>query len=128
MSLNTVDTVLLVIGIADIVGIYIWIGISLRLAYTKMDLILEHLKNSPAIMVRVPLRQGGPWGKLLLIGGISGILAFPGLHLKRSQLSTEDLKHFPAALKCTLVRLHWCVIGLLSVMVTFGVAIQVGWF
>lgn len=28
-------------------------------------LMLEHLKNGSAIMVRAPLRHGGPWGKLL---------------------------------------------------------------
>ncbi|MGY2374683.1 hypothetical protein ACW9IB_09250 [Pseudomonas sp. SDO524_S393] len=128
MSLSTMDTVLLVVGIADIAGIYIWMGICLRLAYTKMDLILEHLKNSPAIMARAPLRQGGPWGKLLLIGGISGILAFPGFHLKRGQLSPEDLANLPAALKLKLVRLHRCAIGLLLVLAALGAAVKFGLF
>lgn len=128
MSSSIIDHVLLVIGIADIVGLMVWIGVCLHLAYTKMDVMLEHLKNSPAITAWAPMRQGGPWGKLLLIGGISGLVTFPGPQLKTGQLSAEDLANFPAALKRKLVRLYWCVIWLLLIMVTFGIAIQLGWF
>lgn len=128
MSASIVDNVLLAIGIADIVGLIIWIGTCLHLGYTKMDLMLEHLKNSPAIITWAPMRHGGPWGKLLVIGGIAGLLTFPGPQLKMGQLSIEDLANFPAALKRKLVGLYWCVIGLLLVMVAFFIAIKLGWY
>lgn len=128
MNSSIIDQVLLVIGIADIVGLMVWIGACLHLAYTKMDVMLEHLKNSPAITAWAPMRQGGPWGKLLLIGGISGLVTFPGPQLKTGQLSAEDLANFPDDLKRKLIRLYWGVIGLLLIMVTFGLAIQLGWF
>ncbi|QOQ76316.1 hypothetical protein IMF22_04360 [Pseudomonas poae] len=128
MSSSIIDHVLLVIGIADIVGLMVWIGVCLHLAYTKMDVMLEHLKNSPAITAWAPMRQGGPWGKLLLIGGISGLVTFPGPQLKTGQLNAEDLANFPVDLKRKLIRLYWGVIGLLLIMVTFGLAIQLGWF
>ncbi|EPL14464.1 hypothetical protein [Pseudomonas sp. CF161] len=126
MSLNVVDKLLLSVALIDLAGIFLWIGGCLHLAYTKMDLMLEHLKNCSAIMTRAPLRHAGPWGKLLLVGGIAGIVTFPGFYLKRGELSSEDLAHFPASLKRKLAVLHWSVIGLLLVMVSFGVAVKSG--
>lgn len=124
MSLGTVDKVLLTIAVVDLAGIFLWIGICLHLAYTKMDLILERLKNCSAIMVRAPLRHGGPWGKLLLVGGISGIVTFPSFYMKRGELSSEDLANFPMPLKRKLIALQWSVIGLLLVMISFGIAVK----
>lgn len=128
MSSSLIDHVLLAIGIADMVGLMVWIGVCLHLAYTKMDVMLEHLKDSPAITAWAPMRQSGPWGKLLLIGGISGLVTFPGFQLKTGQLNAEDLANFPFALKRKLIRLYWSMMVLLLIMVTFGIAIQLGWF
>lgn len=118
------DKILLIINLADFAGIFLWIGICLHPAYTKMDVMLEHFKNSPAIMAWAPMRQGGPWGKLLLIGGISGLVTFPSYQLKRGQLSVDDLASIPPALKRKLVRLHRSAIGLVVVMVFFGLAVK----
>ena len=126
MSLNVVDKVLLSIAIVDLAGLILWIGLCLHLAYTKMDLMLEHLKNCSAIMTRAPLRHGGPWGRLLLVGGISGVVTFPKFYLKRGELSSEDLASFPAPLKRKLVVLQWSVISLLVVMISFGIAVKSG--
>jgi hypothetical protein len=128
VSLNVVDKVLLSIAIVDLAGLILWIGVCLHLAYTKMDLMLEHLKNCSAVTARAPLRHGGPWGKLLLVGGISGILTFPQFYLKRGELSSEDLASFPASLKRKLVVLQWSVISLLLVMISFGIAVKSGFF
>ncbi|MCP1488718.1 hypothetical protein J3D48_005031 [Pseudomonas fluorescens] len=124
--MNVVDKVLLSIAIVDLAGQILWIGVCLHLAYTKMDLMLEHLKNCSAITARAPLRHGGPWGKLLLVGGISGIVTFPLFYLKRGELSSEDLANFPASLKRKLVMLQWSVISLLLVMISFGIAVKSG--
>lgn len=102
------------LGGAVLLALLIWIGVALHMAYTKMDLMLEHLKNCPAIMVRAPLQNGGPWGKLLLVGGISGIVTFPRFYLKRGELSSEDLINFPVVLKRKLAILQWSVIWLLG--------------
>lgn len=126
MTWGTGDKILLAILLADFAGIFLWISICLHLAYTKADVMLNHLRNSPAITVWAPMRHGGPWGKLMLIAGISGLVTFPGFQLKRGQLSAEDLANFPASLKRKLVCLQWCMIGLLFVMVAFGVAVKVG--
>ncbi|MGY2292473.1 hypothetical protein ACW9H6_22200 [Pseudomonas sp. SDO528_S397] len=126
MSLNIADKVFLSIVLVDFAGIFIWIGVCLHLAYTQMDLMLAHLKNCSAIMSRAPLRHGGPWGKLLLIGGISGIVTFPGFYLKRGGMSVEDLENLPAPLKRKLLIIQWVGIGLFFVMCSFGAAIKLG--
>lgn len=109
-----------------IVGMFVWVGIALHMAYTQLDLMLTHLKNCSAIMIRAPLRQGGPWGKLLLVGGISGIVTFPGFYLKRGGMSVEDLSNFPVALKRKLAVLQWSVIALLLVMISLAAVIKLG--
>ena len=116
MSLNTADTIFLCIGLIDFGGMFIWFGVALHLAYTRMDEMLERLKNCSAIMRRAPLRYGGPWGKLLLVGGISGIVTFPGLYLKHGGVSVEDLNNFPAHLKRKLAVMQWILWGLITVM------------
>lgn len=117
MSLNTADTVFLCVGLICFGGMFIWIGVALYLAYTRMDEMLEYLKNCSAVMIRAPLRFAGPWGKLLLIGGISGIVTFPGVYLKHGGVCVEDLKEFPAPLKRKLAVLQWTGIILLSMMI-----------
>jgi hypothetical protein len=126
MTLSVTEKMVMAAGIIDIGGIFIWIGACLYLAHKKMDLILAHLKNSSAVMSIAPMQHGGPWGKLLLIGGISGLITFPSIYLKRGGLSVADLNHFPATLKRKLVVLQWSLISLLSVMVIFGVLIKLG--
>ncbi len=126
MTLSTSDSVLLTIALTDLTGIFVWIGVCLHLAYTKADMMLDHLKNSPAIMMWAPMQHGGPWGKLLLIGGISGLITFPNYQLKKGNLSAEDFAQFPTGLKRKLVTLQWSLIGLLLVMVSFGSAVMLG--
>lgn len=126
MTISTGDTVLLSIILADFAGIFLWIGVCLRLAYTQADVMLEHLKNSPAITTWAPLRQGGPWGKLMFVGGLCGLITFPGYQIKKGQLNAGDFASFPSALKRKLVFLQWSMIGLLVVMVSFGIVVKLG--
>ncbi|MCF6763392.1 hypothetical protein [Pseudomonas fragi] len=111
-----------------IICLFMCIGIALHMAYTKMELMLGYLKNCTAIMVRAPLKNGGPWGRLLLIGSISGIITFPSFYLGRGELSKDDLINFPAHLKRKLVLLQWCIISLMSCMVLLVVIGKSGMF
>lgn len=99
-----------------LMGMCIWIALMLHVAYTKMDFILEHLKHCKAIMARVPLRHGGPWGKLMLMGGVSGIITFPGFYLKRGELSPDDLAAFPSPLRRKIIIMHWSALGLFATL------------
>lgn len=116
MSLSSGDTIFLVIGLIDFAGAFISIGISLHLAYTKMDVMLNHLQNCPAVMIRAPLRNAGPWGNMLLLGAIMGVMTTPQLYLRDGGANAEDLKNFPADLKRKLIVLQWTGWGLLLIM------------
>ncbi|MBV6825821.1 hypothetical protein [Pseudomonas sp. PD9R] len=99
-----------------ILGLLIFIGVSTHLAYTKLDVMLEHLKNCSAVTKRAPLKHGGPLGKFLLVGAISGIVTFPGIYLKHGGVNTEDLRNFPPSLKQKLATLQWIVWGLFTML------------
>lgn len=112
-QMTTAMTVASLLCGLGVLGIWIWIAVALHIAYTKMELVLELLKNSSAIKERAFLNNSGPWGKLLLIGGVSGIVTFPGFFLKQGSINTEDLSNLPQSMKKKLVALHWSAITLL---------------
>ncbi len=99
-----------------ILSLLIWNGMALRIGYTQMDLMLSHLKKSSAVTALASLRHGGPWGVLLLVGGIAGFVAFPDFYIKRGTIDADDINNFPAKLKTKLTRLYRVVILLLSCM------------
>jgi hypothetical protein len=117
MALSIADKIFLVAGLFDLGGLIICLGVVFHMAYTKMDLMLGHLKNCSVVSTHAPLKEGGPWGRLLLIGWIAGIVTFPGYYLKNGGVSTEDLMNFPAHLKRRLVVTKWVAIVLLVAMI-----------
>ena len=79
-------------------------------------------------MVRAPLRYEGPWGKLLRVGGISGIITFPNFYFKKGHLNADDLTKFLVMFKRKLVFMHWSAILLLSAALLLWVIGEVvGW-
>lgn len=124
--MNDAEFVVGVLCTLGILGLFIWIGIVLHLAYTRMDEVLEHLKNCGAVKNRLPLLYGGPMGKLLLMGGITGIVTFPGIYLKHGGVSIEDLEHFPASLKRKFAVLQWSVIGIFATIAVLVTLIKSG--
>lgn len=106
---------------AVIIGSFVWIGVAMYFAHTKMEKLLELLPNCTAVTDHVFVRNIGTWGKLLLIGGIAGLVTFPGIHLKYGRASISDLEKIPFLLKRKLKILHLCGLGLL-----IGLFISVG--
>lgn len=117
MTVSVADQVFLVLGLSIFGGAVFCIGLSLHMAYTKMELMLEHLKNCSIVRTHAPLKYGGPWGKLMLIGWIAGVFAFPEYYLKRGQASLNDLNNFPANLRKKLVMLKWASLVLFAAMI-----------
>lgn len=118
MSLNTANKIFLCVGLIDLVGLFVWLGVALHLAYTRMDVMLNHLKNSPAVTIRAHFKSGGPWGKLFLLGGIMGAVTTPGIYLRDGGVNIEEIKSFPTHLKRKLVILQWA--GWVLLTLTFG--------
>lgn len=126
MTLSTSEKLFLVIALIDFAGAFVCIGVSLHLAYTKANIMLDNLKNSSLITVLTAFEKGGALGKLLLIGGISGMVTFPNFHIRRGKLCAHDLNKFPIPLKRKLVVLQWCTIGFLLVMIGLAGAVKLG--
>ncbi|MDP9528813.1 MULTISPECIES: hypothetical protein [Pseudomonas] len=125
--MSSITSIEVVLGVASglvVLGVFVWIGVCLHLAYTRMDEMLELLKNSSAIMNRAPLMHGGPFGKLLLVGRISGVVTFPKIYLKHGAVCIDDLNKIPARLKRKLAVLQWCVIWLLVGMLVCAAGIK----
>ncbi|PMY33893.1 MULTISPECIES: hypothetical protein [Pseudomonas] len=110
--------------IAVILGMFVWICVCLRFAYTSVDEYLELLKNCSAVVSLAPLRQGGPWGRLLLMGGITSIVTFPGVYLKHGGVSVDDLEGFPKPLKKKFFVLQWTLRGLLAIMLVSVIGVK----
>jgi len=126
MTVSLADQVFMVFGLAIFGGGFFCIGISLYMAYTKMDFMLEHLKNCSIVKARSPLKYGGPWGKLMLIGWIAGLFTFPEYYLKRGEASAEDLNNFPVRLRKKLVLLKMASFLLIAGLVVLFILRQSG--
>lgn len=84
MSLGTADKIFLTVGLIDFSGAVICIGVAVHIAYTKMDMLLDCFRNSPAVKALTPLRFGGVWGRLLIVGGISGFVTFSDFYISEA--------------------------------------------
>jgi hypothetical protein len=100
-------------GVA-IIGLLITEGIALYLIQTRANEILGYFKNSPTLFAKKALINGGPYGKLVLIGDIARVVSFPHAHLKSGKLDADDLNSLPPWLRRTLKAIYWSLIGLLA--------------
>lgn len=107
MSVSVAQKLFLCIGITGFGGLLIFLGVALHLAYAKMDVMLDHLKNCPAIMVRAPFKNGGAWGRLFVLGAVMGVMTMPNFYLRDGGADAKDLEGFPGGLRRKLIVLHW---------------------
>ena len=114
--MSSVDFVVGCLCGAVIVCMFVWIVLALRIAFTQMDLMLGLLRNCSFIDSLAKFKQGGLWGKLLLVGSVSGVVTFPGLYIRRGIVDAEDIRRFPVQLKRRLVFLQWAGIVLVSLL------------
>ena len=126
MTVNLADQVFLVLGLSIFGGAIFCISTSLYMAYTKMDFMLGCLKNCSIVRTHSPLKYGGPWGKLMLIGWIAGLFTFPEYYLKRGEASAEDLNNFPVDLRKKLVMLKMASFVLMAALVILFVLRESG--
>lgn len=106
MSLSIADTIFLCGSLIGFGGAFIYLGIALYIAYTKMDMMLTCFKNSPYIMIRAPILNGGPWGRLFVLREIVGVLQVPGLYIPDGDVCPADIDQFPKQLKARLIMLQ----------------------
>ena len=92
--MSSVDFVVGCLCGAVIVCMFVWIVLALRIAFTQMDLMLGLLRNCSFIESLAKFKQGGLWGKLLLVGSVSGLLLFPVYMLGAELLMLKILDGF----------------------------------
>lgn len=108
---------------ANFCMMFVAIFMCLYLGYVKIDYVLSYFKNSPAIISRVPLRHGGPWGRILLVGAISGFVVFPQFYIRNGGGSSEDLDKLPGSLRKMFVFIQWGgIISLGLMFLLFGIS------
>lgn len=84
----------------------IWFATALHMAYTKIDVILEHLKNSPEITSHSGLLKDGLRGRLKLISNICDYVTSPNKGIKNGTISAEDVENLPKPIKRKLIILR----------------------
>ena len=67
MSVSVAHKIFRCISIIGFGGLFIFLGVALHLAYTRMDVMLDHLKDCPSIWLGLHLRMGG-LGKVIYSG------------------------------------------------------------
>jgi hypothetical protein len=95
---------------------FIWLSVALHMAYTKMDVIFEHLKNSPAITTLAFWQHAGPAGRLRMISNIADYVTSPSKGIENGSISADDLKTLPAPIKLKLIILHRSGLPLLGTL------------
>lgn len=83
--------------------IFVWLVVALHMAYTKMDVLFGHLKNSPAITVLTFWRHAGPSGRLRMISNIAHYVSSPRRGIENGTISAEDIENLPMPIKRKLV-------------------------
>jgi len=95
-----VNTMLIGLG-----GVFIFLVIAMYIAYTKMDLMLEHLKNCRFIMNQT-FFYAGPRERLIILGSIVSVLKNPGFYTPDGGANIDDIVRFPEQLKRRLFTLY----------------------
>ena len=115
------------LGIFVFSSIFIWHAVALYMAHKKLDMLLALFPNSVGVKTLAGFRNGGIWGKLMLIGGITGFVAFPRPYLKNGQLSRDDLQAIPPPLKFKLAVMHWILVTLATVVFALYFVVRFEW-
>lgn len=123
MSLSTVKDTFMVIVIINFAALILLNAVSLYIARTKIELILNSLKNSSISLSLMMLWDGGLWGRIYMMGEVFGILRNPEIYIYQGKLNAEDIKNFPPDLKRMLLALHRYLKISGSIFICFGLLV-----
>ncbi|POA62930.1 hypothetical protein [Pseudomonas sp. GW531-T4] len=121
-NVTTADLILVSCGGVTFLGVVILMGVYLYWGYTRMDKIMDEVKGCKLISRYKFYLRMGVWGRVMLVAGVAGCLAFPGYLIKHGQLSSEDIDRFSEPLKSKLILSHHVAWGLAaSLVIEWGV-------
>lgn len=106
MSISTADTIFLSVNLIGFGGAVVSLSMLLHISYTKMELMLDCLKNCPAVTMFSGFIRLGPRWRLVVLGRIFSVISTPSLYLPDGGACIEDIERFPKALKKRLSTLN----------------------
>jgi hypothetical protein len=124
VAISSNEKVLLAVALLNTAGIFIHIGISYYFAYSKMEVMLFHLRNCPAVTHRVPSLKLGASGRMYVFIAITAVLAMPRRLVRIGSASAEDIENFPLDLKRKIIMLYWSCFALALVMLILTLIIE----
>ncbi|AUG01974.1 hypothetical protein CXQ81_15645 [Pseudomonas sp. 09C 129] len=102
-KLSTAEYVLTFLGVATFLGGGITAGVYFYLSCTRMDEILGYVKNCKVVNNQRYYLYMGAWGRFLMIGMISGALAYSNYQIRKGMMDAGDVDNFPEPLKRRLI-------------------------
>jgi len=124
-KLTTLEYVLASFCLITFIGTLIMIGVYLHWGNTKTEEIMNHVKNCKIINNNRFYLYMGAWGRMAMMGMISGFLAFPGYHLRKGMLDIDDINNFPELLKKKLIMSFYIGWGILISLALEVIAIKI---
>jgi hypothetical protein len=106
MKLAITDQALVSVWLIGLGGTIVFFVGALHIAYTKMDMMLGHLKNCPFIMNQLFLNHAGPRERLMVLGSIVSVVKAPGFYIPDGGVSIDDIANFPEPLKQRLIKIY----------------------
>ncbi|AIS13208.1 hypothetical protein [Pseudomonas chlororaphis] len=124
-NVSTADIVLASLGGVTFFGMIIVMGYYIYLAYTRMDSILDAVKNCSLINRYRFYLLMGPWGKMVMVGGVASCLLFSRYLIKHGELNGDDIDNFPEPLKSRLLMSQYISWVLLVSLFMEAIAVKV---
>ncbi|AZC30845.1 hypothetical protein C4K38_2885 [Pseudomonas chlororaphis subsp. piscium] len=124
-KVDTADIVLASLGGVTFLGMFIVMGYYLYLGYTRMDSILEAVKNCSLINSYRFYLFMGPWGKMMMVAGVGSCLLFSNYLIKHGALDKGDIENFPEPLKGRLLMLQYIGWVLLASLFLEVIAVKI---
>ena len=102
------------IGAIILLGMLIWLVIAIYLAKTRTTEFANYSPNSPLIKLKKPSRHDSAIVHFEYIGTLGACVTFPSRHIKRGELSAQDLLRLPPRTKQLLIALYCTRLGLIA--------------
>lgn len=125
MVITTTHIVLGVFIGVTFLGMFTLIGYYFYLGYTRMDSILEAVKNCSLINRYRFYLFMGPWGKMMMVAGVGNCLLFSNYLIKHGALDKGDIENFPEPLKGRLLMLQYIGWVLLASLFLEVIAVKI---
>lgn len=108
--------------LVDMAFIYLNLMVWLYIAYTKLEVIENHLNNCDLVKFNRRIWGGGPLGRMYRLMQISGILVYPKVVVKNGGGDLEEIRNLPTPLR------RWIKIPFITGLISFvSLFILIAW-